>query len=128
MWRLFGLPGGHTSRGPGRTRHLELALERLESLQELGAPGVLPGEALRQVLDREAERLDRAIRQGAGRYLVDLQLFDVYRGAGVADDSRSLAYRLRLQALDRSLTDQDIADVRRGVEAAAAKLGAELRG
>jgi phenylalanyl-tRNA synthetase beta chain len=76
----------------------------------------------------EAERLDRAIRQGAGTYLVDLHLFDVYRGSGVADGARSLAYRLRLQALERSLTDQDIADVRRGVEAAAVKLGAELRG
>ena len=40
---------------------------------------------------------------------------------------RSLAYRLRLQAPDRNLTDGDIADVRRGVEAAATKLGADLR-
>ena len=78
--------------------------------------------------DVEAERLERAIRQGAGAHLVDLRLFDVYRGAGVGEGARSMAYRLRLQALDRSLTDQDIAEVRRGVEAAAVKLGAELRG
>ena len=77
--------------------------------------------------DVDAERLDRAIRQGAGNLLVDLQLFDVYRGAGVADGSRSLAYRLRLQARDRNLTDQDVADARGGVETAAIKLGAELR-
>ncbi len=74
-----------------------------------------------------AERLDRAIRQGAGPLLVDLALFDVYRGDRVGADRRSLAYRLRLQATDRSLTDADVADVRRGVEAAATKLGAELR-
>ena len=48
-------------------------------------------------------------------------------GDRVPPQTRSLAYRLRLQAPDRSLTDQDVADVRRGVEAAATKLGAELR-
>ncbi|MBC49746.1 MAG: phenylalanine--tRNA ligase subunit beta [Ilumatobacter sp.] len=77
--------------------------------------------------DTPAEKLDKAIRQAAGKLLVDMSLFDVYRGAGVADGSRSLAYRLRLQAIDRSLTDADIADVRRGVETATIKLGAELR-
>jgi phenylalanyl-tRNA synthetase beta chain len=74
-----------------------------------------------------AEKLDRAIRQGAGALLVDLALFDSYRGPGVADGARSLAYRLRLQARDRSLTDADIVEVRRGVQSAATKLGAELR-
>ncbi len=33
-----------------------------------------------------AEKLDKAIRQGAGAALVDLALFDVYRGPGVAED------------------------------------------
>ena len=68
------------------------------------------------------------MRQGAGNLLVDLELFDVYRGQGVGDGRRSLAYRLRLQAPDRNLTDTDIADVRRAAVTAAAKLGAELRG
>ena len=77
--------------------------------------------------DVDAERLDKAIRQGSGNLLVDLTLFDVYRGDRVAAGSRSLAYRLRLQAADRNLTDADVATVRRGVEAAATKLGAELR-
>ena len=62
--------------------------------------------------DVPAEKLDKAIRQGAGPLLVDLELFDVYRGAGVGDGRRSLAYRLRLQAHDRNLTDADIAEVR----------------
>jgi phenylalanyl-tRNA synthetase beta chain len=78
--------------------------------------------------DVPAEKLDKAIRQGAGALLVDLDLFDVYRGAGVGDGRRSLAYRLRLQAADRNLTEADVADVRARVTAAAGKLGAELRG
>ena len=58
---------------------------------------------------------------------MDLDLFDVYRGERAAVGTRSLAYRVRLQAADRNLTDADIADVRRGVEAATTKLGAQLR-
>ncbi|MEY4174163.1 MAG: phenylalanyl-tRNA synthetase beta chain [Actinomycetota bacterium] len=75
-----------------------------------------------------AEKVEKAIKQGAGNVLVDLALFDVYRGVGVADASRSLAYRLRLQALDRTLTDTDVAQVRDKVVAGVAKLGATLRG
>jgi phenylalanyl-tRNA synthetase beta chain len=78
--------------------------------------------------DVPAEKLEKAIRHGAGNLLADIELFDVYRGPGVAAGRRSLAYRLRLQASDRNLTDADIADVRRAAVAAAAKLGGELRG
>ncbi len=74
-----------------------------------------------------ADKLDKAIRQGAGALLVELALFDVYRGPSVGDGRRSLAYRLRLQAPDRTLTDADVADVRTNVTATTAKLGAELR-
>lgn len=75
-----------------------------------------------------AEKVDKAIRQGAGRLLVGLELFDVFRGGSLGDDRRSLAYRLRLQASDRNLTDADIAGVRASVVTATEKLGAELRG
>ncbi len=78
--------------------------------------------------DVPAEKLDKAIRQAAAALLVGLELFDVYRGPNLGSGRRSLAYRLRLQAPDRSLTDADIAAVREKVTAAGAKLGAELRG
>jgi phenylalanyl-tRNA synthetase beta chain len=74
-----------------------------------------------------AERVEKAVRQGAGNLLVDLDLFDVYRGERATPGTRSLAYRIRLQAPDRNLTDADIAAVRRSVEAATTKLGAQLR-
>ncbi len=77
--------------------------------------------------DIPAEKVEKAVRQGAGNLLVDIDLFDVYRGERAEQGTRSLAYRIRLQAGDRSLTDADIADVRRGVETAATKLGAQLR-
>ena len=75
-----------------------------------------------------AEKVEKAIKQAAGALLVDLALFDVYRGAGVPDASRSLAYRLRLQALDRTLGDVELTDLRNKVIAGVGKLGATLRG
>ena len=41
-----------------------------------------------------------------------MKLFDVYRGTGIADGRRSLAYTLRLEALDHTLTDDELADLR----------------
>ncbi len=55
-----------------------------------------------------ASRVAAAIRGGAGDLLVDLALFDVFTGAPVPDGHRSLAYRLRLQARDRTLTEADL--------------------
>ena len=56
-----------------------------------------------------------------------MALFDVYRGVGVAEGARSLAYRLSLQSHDRTLTDTDVAEVRDKIITAATKLGASLR-
>jgi phenylalanyl-tRNA synthetase beta chain len=74
-----------------------------------------------------AGTLLKSLRQAGGNLLVDAVLFDIYRGTGVADDSRSLAFRLRFQAPDRTLGETEIADARSRCIAAAQKLGAELR-
>jgi len=74
-----------------------------------------------------AAHLATALEAAAGPSLVRLELFDVYRGMGVAAGARSLAYRLRLQANDRTLTDTDVAAIRQRCIDAASKLGAQLR-
>jgi phenylalanyl-tRNA synthetase beta chain len=75
-----------------------------------------------------AAAVEATLRGAAGPLLADLALFDVYRGQGVPEGRRSLAYRLRLQAADRTLTEQDIAGVRDQVVAAVARdHGASLR-
>jgi phenylalanyl-tRNA synthetase beta chain len=75
-----------------------------------------------------AANLVKALRQAGGNLLIDVSLFDIYRGKGVSDDARSLAYSLRLQAPDRTLTDVEVSEVRAKCIAAAEKLGATLRG
>ena len=56
------------------------------------------------------------------------ELFDVYRGPGIAEGSRSLTYRLRFQAKDRTLTDDEVGNVRQScIDQVAPKTGATLR-
>ncbi|MGE0880098.1 MAG: phenylalanine--tRNA ligase subunit beta [Acidimicrobiia bacterium] len=76
-----------------------------------------------------ADAVAASLRDGAGELAVAVRLFDVYRGAGVPAGSRSLAYALRLQAPDRTLTDAEVAAVRtRAIEAVTSRHGATLRG
>jgi phenylalanyl-tRNA synthetase beta chain len=75
-----------------------------------------------------ADKVDKAIRQAAAGLLVGLDLFDVFRGPGIEPGTRSLAYRLRLQAPDRTLTDAEVAAVKDKAVAVLAKMGAVLRG
>ena len=75
-----------------------------------------------------AAHVERALRASAGSLLADIQLFDTYRGAGVPDGSRSLAYRLRFQAQDRTLTDAEVAEARqRCIDETSRRTGAVLR-
>ena len=75
-----------------------------------------------------AAQVERALRASAGALLARIELFDVYRGPGVADGFRSLAYRLRFQAHDRTLTDAQVAEARqRCIDETTRRTGAALR-
>ncbi len=75
-----------------------------------------------------AAAVEDAIRGSGGELLWSVRLFDVYRGAGVAAGRRSLAYTLRLQAPDRTLTEADVAQARTTIIASVeSALGATLR-
>ena len=53
----------------------------------------------------------------------------MFRGEPVAEGRRSLAFAMRLQADDRTLTDAEVATVRqRCIDAVEGDLGATLRG
>jgi phenylalanyl-tRNA synthetase beta chain len=57
---------------------------------------------------RPAADVDAAIRRHGGPLLLDVTLFDIYRGKPLPDDRRSLAYRLTFGAADRTLTEDDV--------------------
>src|SRR5690554_4644488 len=69
-----------------------------------------------------------AIENIGVNHLVDLHLFDVYQGAGVAEGYRSLALSLTLQHPERTLEDNEInAAVKTVVEMLTSEFGATLR-
>ncbi len=59
--------------------------------------------------------IERAVRQIGGSLLESVELFDEYRGDGVPDGRRSLAFRLVYRAGDRTLTEEDIEPVHQNV-------------
>ncbi len=78
--------------------------------------------------DVAADRVLAALRDGAGELCQNIGLFDVYRGKGLPDGTRSLAYRLRFAAPDRTLNDAELTAIRQAsIDAVAAATGASLR-
>ena len=72
--------------------------------------------------------LENVITAAGGKLLRRVDLFDIYRGKGVAEGKKSVAFSLQLRADDRTLTDTDSEGVISKVLAALeSKLGATLR-
>ncbi len=75
-----------------------------------------------------AGSVERTLRRAAGDLLESIELFDVYRGPSVAERARSLAFHLRFCALDHTLTDREVGELRaRTIAAAEQAHGAVLR-
>jgi phenylalanyl-tRNA synthetase beta chain len=54
------------------------------------------------------QSVEACIRANGSEYLRELRLFDVYRGKGVAEDHKSLAFGLILQDFSSNLTDEGV--------------------
>jgi len=71
---------------------------------------------------------EAVIEKSAGKLLRKISLFDIYRGTGIAEGKKSMAFSLELRADDRTLTDTDSEQVMNKVlSALEAELGAVLR-
>lgn len=69
-----------------------------------------------------------ALQQAASPLVTEVAVFDVYRGKGVEEGKKSLAFRVQMQEMTRTLTDDEVeAEVKRLLDAAALKAGAVLR-
>ena len=79
--------------------------------------------------DVPAGEVEAQLRQAGGLLLAEVRLFDVFRGGQIGEGKKSLAYSLVYQAADRTLTDEEIAGVRRSLIARLEQaVGAKLRG
>jgi phenylalanyl-tRNA synthetase beta chain len=113
---LDALPG---KRGSGfmRPAYAPPALQAVTRDFAFLVPATVSGDAL-----------VRAVRGADKAAIVDARLFDVFTGAGVEEGMKSLAVEVTLQPGEKSFTDAEIKGVADKVVAAAAKLGATLRG
>ncbi|HTV10276.1 MAG TPA: phenylalanine--tRNA ligase subunit beta [Acidimicrobiales bacterium] len=78
--------------------------------------------------DVRAGDLAATIRSALGDIAGPVVLFEVWRGTSLGEGRRSLNFRARLRAPDRTLTEGEVAQLRQGVAAAAlSQHGAVLR-
>jgi phenylalanyl-tRNA synthetase beta chain len=122
---------------PGRVGWIELdlslVLDRAAAVTPYEPVRLFPSSDLDLAFDVAddvpADAVAAALRAAAGDLLVHLALFDVFRGGNVAAGRRSLAFRLRFQAADHTLTDAELAEVRAlCVDAVTSQFDAVLRG
>jgi phenylalanyl-tRNA synthetase beta chain len=78
--------------------------------------------------DAAADALLRAVRGADKTAIIDVALFDVFTGPGLAEDEKSLAVAVTLQPVEKSFTDAELQAISDRVVAAATKAGARLRG
>jgi phenylalanyl-tRNA synthetase beta chain len=73
-------------------------------------------------------QLLNAIQSAKLEFMSEVGLFDVYRGKGVPEGKKSLAFLISMQSSDKSLTDADADKAMNGVlEIVKNRFGAELR-
>ena len=71
--------------------------------------------------------LEKAIKEGAGKYLESVKLFDVYKGKPILPGMKSVAFNLVLRSAEGTLTDEQATSAVNKALKSLAKLGAELR-
>jgi len=79
-------------------------------------------------VDLPAGDLVRVVRAADKANIADARIFDLFVGQGVPEGRKSLAVEVTLQPGEKSYTDEELKAIAERIVAAAAKLGAELRG
>ncbi len=74
-----------------------------------------------------AAAVEGVVRDHAGGLLRDVRLFDIYRGVPLTGDERSLAFRIRFGAPDRTLTEAEVETAVGRIVAALPEVGGRLR-
>jgi phenylalanyl-tRNA synthetase beta chain len=107
---------------------LEAANEDVRYADVITYPAVRQDLAFAVAEDVAAGDLVAAAREAAGPELREMRAFDVYRGDQVGEGRKSIAFAVNFQSPERTLSDEDAAELREKiVNALAERFGAELR-
>ena len=106
----------------------QLSPERVVYEDVMTYPAIRQDIAVAVDEDVEVGRLVDVAREAAGPVLRHVRAFDVYRGEQVGEGRKSVAIHLSFQSPERTLTDEEAAELRgRIVAALADDFGADLR-
>jgi phenylalanyl-tRNA synthetase beta chain len=114
---LDAIPSKRGGQGRMRSAYAPPALQPVRRDFAFLVPGALA-----------ADQLLRAVRGADKTAITGVSLFDVFTGAGVPEGQKSLAIEVVLQPTEKSFTDEELRAISERIVAAAAKLGAGLRG
>jgi phenylalanyl-tRNA synthetase beta chain len=114
---LDAIPQGRGGAGHMRAAYAPPALQPVKRDFAFLVPADLPADQLL----RAVRGADKAAIAGAG-------LFDLFTGEGVPEGRKSLAIEVTLQPGEKSFTEEELKAVSERIVAAAARLGATLRG
>lgn len=71
-------------------------------------PAIQRDLAVVVAVEVSADAVMAKIKKLGGELLQRVEIFDVYTGKSIAEDRKSLAFALRYQSLDRTLTDEEV--------------------
>ena len=78
--------------------------------------------------DKTSGEVSMAIKKAASNLLTKVELFDVYTGANIDENKKSLAYSLTFEDSKKTLTDEEInKEMEKIIEFLNKKINAELR-
>ena len=72
--------------------------------------------------------IESVINKSSSNLLSEIKIFDVYEGANLGENKKSIAFNLYFEAQNRTLTDEEInKEMENIIKAVENKLGAEIR-
>jgi len=82
------------------------------------------------VIDKlvKISKLQNAIKNVNKALISNIELFDIYEGENISSDKKAIAFKITLQAKDRTLTDNEMTKTQTQIFKSLEKLGGEIRG
>ena len=104
----------------GQREHKYIQLPKFPSMQ-LDVSVVLPEKITAASAEKEITRANKDL-------IKHVELFDIYRGKGLGENEKALAYHIELRADNRTLNDQEMTEVQKKIFENLEKLGGKIRG
>ncbi len=91
-------------------------------------PGVSKDIAFIVDKNLESKEIEKAIKNGGGSLLTNIEVFDVYTGENIGKDKKSIAYTLSFEDPKKTLTDEEVNNaMEKIIDIVTKKCNAELR-